>query len=82
MLLSGRKATYSIAPYIADDMASQHRGKLKHVYKHALNGFSVEMSEADAETLSQDFRVTFVEEDGVVSSHCHSKQSAVGSRPH
>jgi subtilisin family serine protease len=38
------------------------------VYKHALNGFSVEMSEADAEAMSQDYRVAFVEEDGIMTA--------------
>jgi subtilisin family serine protease len=36
-------------------------------YQHALNGFAVEMSPEDAEALSQDFRVQYVEEDGVVT---------------
>jgi subtilisin family serine protease len=53
---------------MADDMARLYHGKLKHVYKHALNGFSVEMSEADAEAMSQDYRVRFVEEDGVMTA--------------
>ncbi|HEV2827499.1 MAG TPA: S8 family peptidase [Pyrinomonadaceae bacterium] len=65
----GQKGAYSIARYIADDMAVQYRGKLKHVYQHALNGFAVEMTEADAEALSQDFRVAFVEEDGPVKAN-------------
>ena len=64
----GERGVYSIAPYIAEDMASRHRGKVGHIYKHALNGFSVEMSEAEAEALSQDFRVKFVEEDGVMEA--------------
>jgi subtilisin family serine protease len=38
------------------------------VYKHALNGFSVEMSEADAEAMSQDYRVALVEEDGIMTA--------------
>lgn len=62
----GEKGPYSIAQYIADDMASKYGGKLKQVYKHALNGFSIEMTETQAETLSKDFRVKFVEEDGLV----------------
>ena len=65
----GEKGLYSIAGYIAEDMANVYRGKLKHVYKNALNGFSVEMSEADAEKLSEDFRVKFVEEDAVVTAN-------------
>jgi subtilisin family serine protease len=64
----GERGDYSIAPYIAEDMASRHRGKVGHVYKHALNGFSVEMSEAEAEALSQDFRVKYIEEDGVMQA--------------
>ena len=62
----GEKGNFSIAPYVADDLTQRHGGKLKHVFKHALNGFSVEMTEAQAERLSQDFRVKFVEEDGIV----------------
>jgi len=64
----GEKGAYSISSYVADDLASRFRGKVKHVYKNAINGFSVEMSEADAEALSLDFRVAFVEEDGVVTA--------------
>ena len=63
----GERGIFSIAPYIASELATSHRGKIKHLYQHALNGFAVEMSEEDAERLSQDFRVKFVEEDGVVS---------------
>ena len=64
----GERGENSIAGYMAEDMARNYRGKLKHVYKHALNGFSVEMSEADAEAMAQDYRVLFVEEDGVVTT--------------
>ena len=64
----GERGMFSIAPYIASDMASTYRGQLKHVYQHAINGFAVEMSEADAERLSEDFRVKFVEEDAVVTA--------------
>ena len=64
----GERGPFSIAPYIASELAGNHRGKLKHIYQNALNGFAVEMSPEDAETLSQDFRVKFVEEDGVVQA--------------
>lgn len=63
----GERGLYSIAPYIANEMAAVHRGKLKHTFQNALNGFAVEMSAEDAEALSQDFRVKYVEEDGVVA---------------
>lgn len=64
----GEKGHFSIAPYIAEELAANYRGKIKHVYQHALNGFAIELSEAEAEALSQDFRVKFVEEDGVVTA--------------
>src|SRR5689334_1203603 len=64
----GERGLYSIAPYIANEMAATHRANLTHVYQNALNGFSATMSAADAEELSQDFRVKFVEEDGVVTA--------------
>ena len=64
----GERGIFSIAPYIASELATTHRGKLKHIYQNALNGFAVEMSPEDAERLSQDFRVKFVEEDGVVTA--------------
>ena len=64
----GERGEYSIAGYMADDMARTYTGKLKHVYKYAINGFSVEMSEEDAEKMAQDYRVLFVEEDGIVTA--------------
>jgi serine protease len=64
----GEQGIFSIAPYIASELAGTHKGKLKHIYQYALNGFAVEMSEADAQRLSEDFRVKFVEEDGVMTA--------------
>jgi subtilisin family serine protease len=64
----GERGLMSIAPYIASELATSHRGRITNVYQHALNGFAVNMSEADAEALSQDFRVKFVEEDSVVTA--------------
>jgi len=64
----GEKGLFSIAPYIASELATNHRGKLKQVYQHAINGFAVEMTPEEAEALSQDFRVAYVEEDSVVTA--------------
>jgi subtilisin family serine protease len=47
-------------------VASTSSGRVKHVYAHALNGFSAEMTEDDAIALSNDPRVRFVEEDSVM----------------
>ncbi|HKG97685.1 MAG TPA: S8 family peptidase, partial [Pyrinomonadaceae bacterium] len=64
----GERGRLSIAPYVAQELAGAHRGQLKHVYQHALNGFAVQMTPEDAEALSLDFRVKYVEEDGVVTA--------------
>ncbi|HEX6044565.1 MAG TPA: S8 family peptidase [Pyrinomonadaceae bacterium] len=64
----GEKGMFSIAPYIASELANTHGGKLKEVYQNALNGFAVEMTEAEAERLSLDFRVAYVEEDSTVTA--------------
>lgn len=65
----GEKGAYSIAPYIAEEAALNHSGKVKHVYQHAINGFAIEMSEAEAEKLSLDYRVKYIEEDGVMEAN-------------
>jgi subtilisin family serine protease len=58
----------SFAPNIAADIVSQHRGELKHVYKHAMLGFTARLTPEAAEALTNDPRVESVEEDGVVSA--------------
>src|SRR5918911_1209827 len=63
-----QKGEYSLAPDIAENMGSLYGGKLKHIYKHAVSGFSIEMTEAEATRLSEDYRVKFVEEDGPVQA--------------
>jgi subtilisin family serine protease len=52
----------------AIDLAASHGGLITNVYSHALNGFSVQMSEEQALKLSQDPNVKFVEEDSVVEA--------------
>jgi subtilisin family serine protease len=52
---------------IAAGLAGAHGGSVGHVYTHALRGFSVALPEAAAAALSQDPRVDYVEEDGVIS---------------
>jgi len=64
----GERGRFSIAPYIAQEMVETHRGQLTHLYQHAINGFAVQMTPEEAEALSQDFRVAYVEEDAVVTA--------------
>src|SRR5687767_12032523 len=48
---------------VAHEMTERYRGELQLTYRHALRGFVVSMPEADAQTLAQDPRVAYVEED-------------------
>ena len=52
----------------ADELMSASRGVTTNVYAHAISGFSAQMSEDDALQLSQDPRVSFVEEDSIMEA--------------
>jgi aqualysin 1 len=65
---AGERGEHSFAPNLAADIVAQHGGRLKAVYKHALNGFTAELSPEAAEALTFDPRVEAVEEDGVVTA--------------
>ena len=58
----------SFVPNVAADIVSQHGGELKHVFKHALLGFTARLTPEAAEALTNDPRVEAVEEDGVVTA--------------
>jgi aqualysin 1 len=63
----GSGADVGAAEAEADSViATTASGRLKHVYAHAISGFSAEMSEDDALALSRDPRVRFVEEDSTM----------------
>jgi subtilisin family serine protease len=63
---TGEPGENSNAEAVASELSIVYGGKIDKIFKHALNGFSVEMNENQAEKLSEDLRVKFVEEDGVV----------------
>lgn len=48
---------------VAADLAQAHGAETRHIYEHALKGFSAHMSEEAAVALSRNPRVEFVEED-------------------
>lgn len=52
---------------IGDSLAATYGAQIERTYKHALNGYAVEMIEAQALALSLDPRVAYVEEDAEVS---------------
>lgn len=64
---AGPLGAFSRAESAAQDLSASYGGIVKHVYSTALNGYSVEMSPEQAELLSQDDRVDYVEEDSAFS---------------
>jgi subtilisin family serine protease len=49
-----------------NELASEYRGSVHKRFAHAIEGYSVEMTEAEAQRLSEDSRIKYVEEDGLV----------------
>jgi uncharacterized protein (TIGR03437 family) len=66
---AGTRGESSLAGEVGAALTQAHGGSIERVYKHALNGFSARMSEAEAMALSQDPKVAYVEEDAEVSVH-------------
>jgi subtilisin family serine protease len=64
----GPKGETSHAAEVADELAAAHQGSVLQVFKNTIQGFSVQMPEAEAMAMSTDSRVAFVEEDGEVST--------------
>jgi subtilisin family serine protease len=59
-----RRAAPGLAvPNVAGEMAARHRGRLTHVYQHALRGFAMRMTAEAARALADDPRVAYVEQD-------------------
>ena len=48
---------------IAESLVATYGGKLRERFKHAINGFSVTMTEAQAQAMSQDTLVAWVEQE-------------------
>jgi subtilisin family serine protease len=64
---AGARGDDSNAEAVTQELELVYGGKARGVFKHALNGFTVEMNEKQAEALSRDPRVKYIEQDGIVS---------------
>jgi subtilisin family serine protease len=53
---------------VAADLVGKHNGRKNHVYKKTIKGFSANLSEKAALEISQDPRVAYVQEDGVITA--------------
>jgi subtilisin family serine protease len=63
---AGEPGPFSQAGQLTDVLVAAYGGKVKRRYKDALNGYAAEMTEDEALALSEDDRVLFVEEDGIM----------------
>lgn len=53
---------------VASTVRNYNGARMRNTYERGVKGFSVEMNDADAQSLAKDARVKFVEEDSVVSA--------------
>ena len=53
---------------VASSLSTFSRARIHRTYVRGIKGFAVEMNDADAQVLSRDPRVQFVEEDSIVSA--------------
>ena len=58
----------SVADVAADMVDIPGTGRRTRLFQHALRGFAVQATRAEAERLADDYRVAFVEEDGVMEA--------------
>ena len=65
---TGDKGAYSVAPALAGTMRDIYGGEVERTFQHAINGFAAKMTKEQALALSEDPRVAFVEEDGVMTA--------------
>src|SRR5689334_1865000 len=53
---------------VASTVRNYSSARMRNTYERGVKGFSVEMSDTDAQSLAKDARVKFVEEDSIVSA--------------
>ncbi|MCA1619620.1 MAG: S8 family peptidase [Acidobacteria bacterium] len=75
---AGQPGPASQARQVADVLVSAYGGKVNRVYSNALNGYAAEMTEDEALALSNDPRVQFVEEDGVMTASATQSNATWG----
>ncbi|GAA0971002.1 serine protease [Acrocarpospora macrocephala] len=66
---------------VGESLASQYGGQVARTYGHALQGFSVTMSEADAERLAADPAVSYVEQNRKISIAAGPETEIVQQNP-
>ncbi|WP_205507791.1 S8 family serine peptidase [Myxococcus vastator] len=78
--LKGSEDSRGVVTRFSRELSERHGGKPQRVYHAALQGFSATMSEAQALRLSEDPRVAYVEENGVIHPGA-TRSTTVGTPP-
>ncbi len=68
----------SNANAVVEELGIVYGGKIDRVFRHAINGYSVEMSEKQVEALSRDPRVKYIEEDGIMYANATQTNATWG----
>lgn len=75
---TGNLGEDSQADLVANELTNAYGGKTEYIYKHVLNGFSVELTAKQLEMMLQDIRVKYIEEDGKVSINATQSNATWG----
>ncbi len=68
----------SAVSFMAQDLGAKYRGDVKMTFKKALKGGVFKMSEKDAQTMANDPRIAFVEEDQMMSNKATQNNATWG----
>lgn len=76
--VAGALGEQSNAEAVADELSIVYQGRLDKVFKHAVSGFSIELTEKQADALSRDARVKHIEEDSIVTINATQSNAPFG----
>ncbi|MRX28265.1 S8 family peptidase [Kangiella sp. HZ709] len=77
MQLSGFNNASAVS-FMAQDLGAKYRGNVKMTFKKALKGGVFKMSQKDAQTMANDPRIAFVEEDQMMSINATQNNATWG----
>ncbi len=63
----GEPGAQAWAADVPDELVARYGGKVRHRFKHAINAFTASMTEAEAQAMSEDPMVAYVQEESEVS---------------